>query len=142
MTFQLMLKNLPPELKLKWQKILDTALTTKSGKPSDEFSKTLLFIRNNIAFHYYQSGKNLSKGFIDFFYKNEKNVFNEHALYALGDSMRNTRFFYCDGAVQEAMARTIANEGGVETFYKKLGKVMTDINQTIKAIMANYLSKK
>ena len=63
--FKLVHKELNQDLKSRWDDIVDIA-TEKAGSKSD-FSKVLILIRNNLAFHYFQGGEVLRQGFIDYF---------------------------------------------------------------------------
>ena len=98
------------DIQNRWKDITDVAF---GGLPdSSDFTKYLILIRNNVAFHYNQSGKELKKSFCDYFYKKEKFSRNDLAYYSIGETMEGTRFFYADAAVQEYMGLTKNDKSG------------------------------
>ncbi len=138
--FQLLYEELNIDLKSKWDAIVGIAINKKALKELGSFSKILVFIRNNLAFHYKQSGKCLKEGFIDFFFNDPKGDANEKAYYSIGDKMRDTRFFYCDAAAKRYM-KTLINKGmDINEYMKEFSKVIEDVNFTIMALMKEYIS--
>ena len=95
------------DIQNRWKDITDVAFGILPD--SSEFTKYLILIRNNVAFHYNQSGKELKKSFCSYFYKKEKMGRNDLAYYSIGETMEDTRFFYADAAVQEYMGRILIN---------------------------------
>jgi len=98
-----------------------------------------LEIRNNLAFHYKQAGKVLKKGFIDFFYNDEKNDSNEFAYYSIGETMSDIRFFYCDAAVQRSIIDEVTSKMDSGEYTNKLRETVENINFTIMSLIKIYL---
>ena len=125
-------------------------VTISMGKPGKdlEFTKILNMIRNNVAFHYYGSGKNLRKAFIKLFYEKDKNEYNSSAFYSIGENMENSRLYYCDAVVEEYIKESalILESNKTETIPKAFQDYMKDIisvmNPTITALIKEYLRNK
>lgn len=140
--FSFLYNKLNHNLKNKWATIVKISSGEDPSNKSDSFSKALLFIRNNLAFHYSKSAKVLRKGFIDFFYNDPKNSNNERAYYSIGNTMRDTRFFYCDAAAQRATTSQVNERMGLDEYNSKFREVIHDINLTIMALMKEYIRQR
>ena len=140
--FKDVLSKTNKDIQNRWKDIINIALN-RSSEISD-FTKYLILIRNNVAFHYNQSGKELKRSFCSYFYKKEKMGRNKLAYYSMGESMENTRFFYADAAVQEYVGLTKNNETGeLDLKYKKeISKIITDMNFTISRLLKAYLKNR
>ncbi|MBP6949082.1 MAG: hypothetical protein KBC41_03935 [Candidatus Pacebacteria bacterium] len=132
--FQLLLKNLSPEHRKRWTDLVDVAM--KKNTSDSEILKTLVNIRNNVAFHYYQSGKVLRKGFIDVFnnQKDDKPQYKK-PYFSVGETMESTRFYYSDASV-EAYTRSVLTKEQVES----ISNIVDDMNSTITALMTAYIT--
>ena len=136
--FQIIHRTLNRDLSSKWNTIVDIALRKQVKKITD-FSKILELIRHNLAFHYSQSGKNLRKGFIEYFFIDPKHDANAKAYYSIGGTMHNTRFFYCDAAVERSMADQVIKKMAYKEFISRLLEIVEYTNFTIMALMKEYL---
>ena len=130
------------DIENRWKAITDVAFD-RSPESSD-FTKHLILIRNNVAFHYNQSGKELKKSFRNFFYKKEKIGKNDLAYYSIGETIYDTRFFYADGAVQEYLRSANGNQlDGFDIKYKKeISKLIYDMSFTISRLLKAYLKNR
>ena len=139
--FALILNALPRPRREQWNAIVDIAFDRTPA--ASDFTKTLIQARNNVAFHYYQSGKNLRKGFIGKFFKKEKNNINknEDAYYAVGENMGKTRFFYADAALEEYLAmNSVTRELDTKEKHQQLVRtIINDMNATIALLLKEYL---
>lgn len=79
-----------------------------------DFLKAILKIRNNVGFHYCQSGKLLRNGYKSFFDRKKRSR-NKFAYYAIGETIETTRFFFSDAAVEEAMQLSAGKKLGEES---------------------------
>ena len=140
--FKEVLEKTNKNIQNSWKNITDIALD-RSPESSD-FTKHLILIRNNVAFHYYQSGKGLKKSFCDYFYKKEKISKNYLAYYSIGETMEDTRFFYADAAVQEYMGLIANNKlEGFDIKYKKeISEIISNMNFTISRLLKAYLKNR
>lgn len=127
------------DIQNRWTDIINVAFDRTSE--SSNFTKHLILIRNNVAFHYNQSGKELKKSFCNFFYKKEGIQQNKMAYYSVGEGMETTRFFYADAAVQEYLRSTKGDQlDGFDIKYKaEISKIISDMNFTISRILKAYL---
>lgn len=112
-----------------------------------DFFQTLLMIRNNLGFHYYQSGKTLRRGYKSFFNR-RRNGKNDFAYYSIGKTVEATRFFFSDAAADEA-AQLVAGkeeEGEENDFLKKyreqLLHTINVLNLAIINIFKKYIQSK
>jgi len=87
------------------QQLLKGMIAASCGKlPRVESLLTsILQIRNNFGYHYYQSCKALRNGYISRYFGKIKDNKNEFAYYSLGDTLEVTRFYFSDAAAQEAL---------------------------------------
>ena len=130
------------DIENRWKDIIDVAFD-RSPESSD-FTKHLILIRNNVAFHYNQSGKELKKSFCNFFYKKEKIGKNDLAYYSIGETIYDTRFFYADGAVQEYLRSAKGDQlDGFDIKYKKeISKLIYNMSFTISRLLKAYLKNR
>lgn len=141
--FKEILNKTNKNIENKWSNIVSIALNNKSKNTSD-FTKYLIQVRNNVSFHYYQSGKELRKAFCSFFYAKEKIEQNKLAYYMIGDNMETTRFFYADASVQEYLRSTTnENAKGFDIKYKtEISAIINDMNWTILRLLKSYLKNR
>lgn len=107
---QRLLKRKPKHVKRQWRELIAIARGSVDGGSAREFTKALVKIRNNVAFHYTQP-KPLVAGFRKHFFELPASEQNEAAYASLGASMEQTRFYYADAAVQQAL-RILSSELG------------------------------
>lgn len=136
---EVLLKTNNKDIQNRWKNIIDVAFD-RSPESSD-FTHHLVLIRNNVAFHYKQSGKELQKSFRNFFYKKEKIGKNNMAYYSAGEFIKDTRFFYADAAVQEYMRSTTGDLlDGFDIKYKKeISRIIFNMSFVISRLLKVYL---
>lgn len=137
--FKMIYETLNRDLKDKWDLIKKIASHSSTNDDSD-FSKILMLIRNNVAFHYFQSAKNLRKGYSKYFFEDEKNGLNERAYYSVGETMEDTRFFFSDAAVTNFIMIEVTKKMEYNKYIGKLSSVIKDLNFTIMALLKTYIS--
>jgi len=108
--------------------------------------RTFAQIRSNLAFHYDHSGKLLGRGF-DSFFGTKKHSRNSSAYYSIGETVELTRFYFCDGVVEELLYTSAGKKKGEvleesESFKKYQSQIMEiirDIMPIIQKLMENYI---
>lgn len=139
--FKELLARLSTHYRGRWNEIISVAFN--KIPEASEFADILVKIRNNVGFHYYQSAKNLRKGFIRKFFSKEKSSDNknEEAYYAIGENMGNTRFFYCDAAVEEFLFVTTGNDSlsHKSNYMGQVRAIIDDMNFAIASILKEYI---
>lgn len=116
----------------------------------DNLLKTIVQIRSNVTFHYDHSGKILRNAYVSRFFGNTKDDKNKYAYYSVGNSIAETRFYFSDAAVEEALhiaagKRPKENSIGDPSLEKFQGQVLDTIDvmsATIAAILKNYIQMK
>jgi hypothetical protein len=98
-------------------------------------------IRGNITYHYKDAGKNLRGGFIDRFYKKnkDKRLKNDAAYYSLEDEMETTRFYYADAAAEEYMMEV---SGDWANYMKDITYLADTMSHSLYWLMKLYLKTK
>jgi hypothetical protein len=94
-------------------------------------------MRHNFAAHYYQPSS-LIGGYRQFFFENERESFNEHALVSFGDSVENTRFYFADAAVQ--MGQKLLDPSDAQI--TEVHSYTLSMFQGLRFLIENYLSIK
>lgn len=138
--FKDILSKTNKDIEKRWNHLVDIALNNKSEDNFD-FTEYLIKVRNNVASHYYQSGKELRKSFCNYFYRKKKINRNELAYYSAGENMEETRFFYADATVEEYLRSATGDiDGGFDIKYAtEIGAIIGDINWTILKLLRAYL---
>ncbi len=134
--FQLLIKNLPSDIKNECLKLFN--IDTKNSK---DFLSKIYQVRSNVTYHYDHSLKNLRKGFIQKFFNSEKDIYNKKSFYSLGNSMETTRFYYCDAAAEEYM-KIIMNVKNNDNSFPKIRELISEMNEIIKFMMDLYIKNK
>ncbi len=92
-------------------------------------------VRSNVIFHYDHSMEELRKGFINCFFRGEKNLSqHKHAFYSIGDDMEHTRMYYADAAVQSYINSLLDTDDR-----SQIRNAIIDMNQTIQWLLKIYL---
>lgn len=140
--FTIIANNLSSYTKSRWTDIVDFALSKNT--PDSDFKNRLARVRSNVTSHYYESDKNLRSGFVDFFFKRERDAGNENAYYAIDNAMKNTRFFYADAA-EDAFLNSISKTEEMPTaadFSEGLIEIINAMNETIALLLKEYLRRR
>ena len=139
------LDKLSKENKNLWQGLFAASRGDLSGL--SDFFKTLLRVRNNIGYHYYEAGKNLRRGYRSFFSRN-KNSRNEEAFYSIGENVEKTRFYFSDAAAAEFIQLAAGKKDSEEEnellkkFRTQLGYTINVLNLAIANILDKYIKSK
>lgn len=142
--FKSVLSNLPNSTRRQWDIIVNISLGKTEA--DTDFTRTLQFVRDNAAFHYYQSSKILNRGFVSRFHESERvrQNKNEFAYYSVGDDIEHTRFFYADAAMEEYLNMTSVTDNikTKEEYKLIIIKIMSDVSSIIGLILTEYIRKK
>jgi len=141
--FKILYEKLNSRAQSFWDDIIDIANDREDPDKSD-IIKIIRYVRHNFGFHYYQSAKTLKEGFRDFFFNDPIAENNDAAYYYTGDTMEQTRFFYCDAAAQRSLANAVTHETKmtVDDFNKKILKMLEDTNFAIMFLMKIYIKQR
>lgn len=131
-------KSLDSDQKKQWDSIIGY-LKKDQGKSTRSFLSKIAEIRSNVAYHYDHSLSELKKSFRKFFFSGAGNSFQEKAYYSMGESMRDTRFYYADAAVQQYLQDKL---GAGDDEFQKIPKIVEDINQVFSCLLRVYLKLK
>jgi len=129
--------KLPPIIKNEWREIK----LVLEDKSNEDFLSQIAIIRNNVTFHYDQSLTQLRKGFIKKFFDSPKNQYNEIAFYSFGEVKMKTRFYYCDGSIEEYLKDHLKIQSE-DDYNKKISKLVGKVDSVIKALMEIYIKYK
>jgi hypothetical protein len=135
--FQLLEKSLPKNIKNDWFKIVQVT----GDEKENNFILNMKKIRNKVSFHFDLSLKELRTGFINKFYIAPKDKYNKEAFYSLGGSMETSRFFYCDGAVEEYLKEHM-KASSEENYFKNIRDLVERTNMVILFMMKEYINSK
>jgi hypothetical protein len=131
--FLSVLSDIPQQDQVLWHGII----AASEGKLNDvaDYLKAIVQIRSNLAYHYDEFGKVFRRGFLSRFMGGYKESKNEEAYYSLGSSLIETRFFFADAAVEEAMYLNAGKDYGVNSKNSsELAKFSEITRQSIDAI--------
>lgn len=143
--FEEILNKLPKEDKNIWNGLF--AATRGDLSNVTDFLKSILKIRHNVGFHYYQSGKILRDGYKSFFDRKERGA-NKFAYYSIGNDIKTTRFFFSDAAAEEVAQLMAGKEKGgeknelLEKYTKQLIETINILFPAIVSIFNKYLQLK
>lgn len=137
--FKLFEKQLNGEMKQMWFEILTIAF----GKDisSQDFLFKIARVRGNIVFHYSKSRKEIPMSFLKRFNEEEKTLTNRKAYYSIGGRMENTRFYYCDAAVEEYLREHLMISHQ-QSYFGNIVAIVGSMNKAIAGLMSEYLSYK
>lgn len=130
-----------PKYRKDWEELIAVAL--EKNVRSDEFTRILKEIRNNVGFHFNYENKKLLEGYKNFFFTSSVHSGNENAVYAIGETMETTRFFYADAAIQQFIDDA-TKESSISTkdYNRALGKTVGIMNKSISALVSQYIEEK
>ena len=139
--FMRVILKMPKSVQQQWHEVLSAALERTESKQGLGFK--LMHIRNNVAFHYYQSEKVLLRSYREFF--KDKTMFGaDYAYYASGHNMPETRFYYADAAVQRYLMQTASRQPGTEFTqdlidFREFQSETFQLVRTMNMLLANML---
>jgi hypothetical protein len=132
--FQRILRDLTSQARDSWRTLLGVARgDTKASSNADSYSKMLVFVRNNVAFHY--SDKILARGYREHF-TDASRPHSSRALFSDGRAMEDTRFFFADAAAEQGLAST-----GMTTreVLRRIAALAAQINLALKPIVMAHI---
>lgn len=141
--FQLLLQELNQQQRDYWGTLVEISKRSSGSiEEADDFVRILISIRGSFTFHYYNAGNALRKGFIDFFYKQEKKEVNKQACFSFGASMSETRFFYCDAAAMTAYFNQIERVYTPDDFTDRILEIIKKMTFTMSILTNTYIKKR
>ncbi len=146
--FNELLVRLAKSDKELWEELF--AATHGEHPSANALLKTLLYIRNNVAFHYDQSGKALTKAYVSKFFGKADDATRDSAYYSIGNDMGETRFYFSDAAVEEALylgAEKTFKEKSVgdpsfEKYQAEVRETVGKMNGAITSLMKKYIQSR
>jgi len=137
--FRDLLAETRPRTRGRWKTVVAVA-NGETGSYNSELARSLLIIRNNFSYHYYQP-RSILDGFRQRFLSDPKVPKTEFAFCSLGQTVGETRFYFADAAVQ----------GGLEHFTEKFGtpnfsseclKLIKTVNKTLVEVICSYINSR
>jgi len=146
--FKEILEKIPQKNQVFWKNMI--LASNGESITTTGFLKIFLQIRNNIGFHYYQSGKNLKRGYCSYFFGKTKHKRSARAFYSPGETIYDTRFYFSDAAIAEyfqIVAGKKEKENSINNEeFKKLEKIINEtvvvICDTISYLLKKYIKQK
>lgn len=141
--FKILFNKLNATHKKSWEIIFDIANRNNLTQKGIDFVTILKDVRNNGSFHYYSSGQKLRNGYIDFFYnKDNQHEGNKYAYYSKGSCMGETRYFFCDAAMQGFHSKYVGDKIKHRDYYKILIDIANETNSAITSLMKQYIASR
>jgi hypothetical protein len=131
--FKSCLQKQSKDVKKYWGLIAHYATNRKGKKPTTDLGYALLLVRNNAAFHYYQTDS-LYQGYQN--WKSKACPESKFAYVSLGQTMMTTRFFFADAA-SENCVNTLLNMQGLEM--TNISEVIHQVNSALRFIVERYI---
>jgi hypothetical protein len=132
-----LLKTATPSTRRAWHDLVKVA--TRQGTADDaNFSDVLVKIRNNAAYHYYQT-KLPVRGFRRHFFESARNPLNAAAFASVGKNMEQTRFYFADAAMKSTIDDLAAEMGG-SAFGDRLRRTVRHVNIALAHIVTSYIA--
>lgn len=92
---------LPKDVKLQWESLKKFSIDNEFNDDND-IKKILARIRNNLTFHYWQNLEVYRDGYKSCFEANKSKPGRDAAYISPGTTLHLSRFFFADGAIEEA----------------------------------------
>ncbi len=132
--FQKYIRKLPKPTQKDWEDLIDIALNKEA---TSKFTKFLELIRNNVGFHFNYRLNDIREGYIQNFYKDKKNEGNSNAFFSIGTTLKETRFYFGDAAIQGYITKNVP-ENFIDEFFKYIDKII----QAISSLITKFLTEK
>jgi len=146
--FKQILARLPKEDISFWKAMI--AASQDNLLSITDFLKSIIKIRNNLAFHYYQSGKALRQGYLSRFFAKWKNETNEFAYYSMGNNIETTRFYFSDAAVEESLyimagkkiGESVKDDPSLQIYQEQIMETIKVMSVSIALLLKNYIQSR
>lgn len=126
--FILCLEYLGSDIRKSWQEISDCAV---NNPEKSELRKFLHTVRNEAAFHYYQT-EHLMNGYE--LWRKAEGEHSRYACFSFGANMESTRFYLSDAAsqfhLQERLRKHNIANGQIKQFLQSINEVLRFIVET------------
>jgi len=132
-TFQAITRKLSRPQKAAWLALVAAARNSPSGDP---LARTLLLIRNKVAFHY--DAEQLGRGFESAFVKPAS--FRQPFI-SRGAKVSETRFYFADAAAQAYMFSK-AGEGPAKNFLHGKGQILEALHLPLYHIVTRFIQSR
>lgn len=132
--FVSVIKLLPRPIRESWAALVDASLQKSTSSPLNKF---LLMIRNKVSFHY--DPQELYRGYRWHFFRTTDSA--ELAFVSRGTSMRGSRFYFADAAVDGYLQSLVVNKN-LDDLTNRLAEITADLNKTIMQIVDRFVQKR
>ena len=132
--FNSVIKLLPRRARGSWHDLVAASLGRGTSSP---LGKTLLMVRNKVAFHY--DCKEIYRGYRKHFFRNGNMI--ESAFVSRGASMRRSRLYFADAAVG-GYFQSQFDRRQVDEFMKRVADITGDLNRAIILIVDRFIQKR
>jgi hypothetical protein len=129
-TFKKLHSKLSKKGKNAWDALYNAATDQKSDHP---LYKTLIIIRNKVAFHY--DAHELGRGYQSAFFGTTRYY---KPLLSRGTKLRNTRFYFADAAAH-AYISSKTTDTNLLDFFNTNGELMESINRALYEIVTCFI---
>jgi hypothetical protein len=126
------IRALPRRYRQLWKELV--AVSTKSSAPGVKLRPYLRNLRNFGAFHYKYS-EDLLKAYREFFLTGPSGAHNEWAYFSIGPSLRETRFFFADAAVQ----RMYTGDESLDALFAETSAFLNELHHTLSGFVLSYI---
>lgn len=127
------IRNLNKKARESWRSLVEAALVDETAPKK---SNPLHMIRNKVAFHY--DTKELFAGYKKGFFEEAKTT--QNACISLGNTIRNSRFYFADRAVQGYMEKGL--DADIVKFAESLKKTLREINIALYGITERFIQRR
>lgn len=132
--FGSVIKLLPSPARGSWEDLVAASLGTGTSSP---MGRTLLMIRNKVAFHY--DCKEIYRGYRRHFFRNDSST--EQAFVSRGNSMRRSRLYFADAAA-EGYFQSQFDKTPVDQFMNSVIRITGDLNHAIMLIVDRFIQRR
>jgi len=133
-----------------WNQIVGIATKSETyqDKDTQNFMHILYLIRNKFGFHYDCEDKHFRQAYISRFFGEMKHPSTEKAFYTFGDTLENTRFFFSDASLEEAIYLAIGKEAGkdgrndilVKNFMDNIVETVHFISPVVATLLKQFIA--
>jgi len=129
--FKKVVKNLPPNRRAVWQKLVDASHASVSADPDVRF---LVIARNTVAYHY--EPKAIGRGFRRAF-----EAGTEVPFLSRGGSIAATRFYFADRAAHSYL-QNVFDDRDLETYFLKQPELLKDIAFALFSVVTVFITSR
>jgi hypothetical protein len=129
-----LVRQLPPKAREAWQTVVDVGL---GATPKSDFGKTLLLVRNKVAFHY--DPKAIYQGYEHHFFGPRKS--DDRAFISRGLSVQESRFYFADAAAEDYL-NVVTAEQYLEKVYAAIAEFLRPLNHSLMELVDRFIQRR